>query len=151
MTTYYEKSLFYQISSSAKYFDKLFDQFFKELNCEITACEHLSLLVISDSKDCCQRDLARIILKDRANTGKLVNKLEQMGLIKIEITKKNNKLVKILSLTSKGTKLKDDILEKMKVMSNKIRQEMTEQKISEMIENLNTFRQIVKKNVKTNI
>lgn len=151
MTTDYEKSLFYQIGSCARYFDKLFDQFFKELDCGITGVEHLCLLIISSQKDCCQRDLARVILKDRANTGKLVNKLEQKELIKIEITKKNNKLVKILSLTSKGTKLKDDILKKTQSMGNKIREEMTEEKIEEMIENLNIFRQIVKKNVKTNI
>ena len=84
MKTTYEDSLFYIINSCSKYFNMLFEQFFKKLNMGISATEHLALMVISDNKDCSQRDLARIILKDRANTGKLALSLEKKGLIKIE-------------------------------------------------------------------
>ena len=59
----------------------LFEQFFKKHDIGICAIEHLALKVIQDTKDCSQRDLAKVILKDRANTGKLANSLYQKGLI----------------------------------------------------------------------
>ena len=79
MKTKYENSIIYQINSSAKHFDKLFEQFFKEINIGVTAAEHLALMIVHDTKDCCQRDLARVLLKDRANTGKLAKSLEEKG------------------------------------------------------------------------
>ena len=53
-----------------------------------------ALMVVHDTKDCCQRDLARVLLKDRANTGKLAKSLEEKGLVKIKATIKNNRAVK---------------------------------------------------------
>ena len=92
MKTKYEDSIIYQINSSAKHFDKLFEQFFKEIDIGVSAAEHLALMVVHDTKDCCQRDLARILLKDRANTGKLAKSLEEKGLIKISATIKKGEV-----------------------------------------------------------
>ena len=120
MKTRYEDSIIYQINSSAKHFDKLFEQFFKEINIGVTAAEHLALMVVHDTKDCCQRDLARVLLKDRANTGKLASILEQKGLIKIKATTKNNRMVKILTATQKGIKLNTKIMHLLLVTKVKV-------------------------------
>ena len=55
MKTKYEDTIIYQINSSAKHFDKLFEQFFKEINLGVSASEHLALMIIHDTKNCCQR------------------------------------------------------------------------------------------------
>jgi len=151
MKTKYEETLFYQINLSAKCFDMLFNDFFKRLNMGITSSEHLALGVIMDTKDCCQRDLAKIILKDRANTGKLAKSLEEKGLIDIEIKTKNNKPVKILTITKKGKEFHEKAMEYIKPLANKIQSEFSEQIIDETVEILKNFRKLVENTVKVNI
>lgn len=149
--TKYESSLFYQINSSAKYFELLFEQMFKELNIGISSTEHLALAIISETKDCCQRDLAKIILKDRANTGKLAKKLQEKGLIKIEHKIKNNKLIKNLTITKKGEQICTIALNKIQPIIENIKKGIEKDKMDNLIEELKSFREIVKKAVKTNI
>ena len=151
MKTKYENTLFYQINSCAKYFNKLFDRFFDDLDMGLSSGEHLALGVIMETKDCCQRDLARIILKDRANTGKLVNILEQKGLIKIELKTKNNRPVKILSPTKHGCELWQKATDVIKPSIDKIKEKITEEEIEDLIKTLKNFRKIVEKTVKVNI
>ncbi len=150
-TTKYQDSLFYQINSCAKCFDILFENFFKELDLGISATEHLALCIIDNTKDCCQRDLAKIIFKDRANTGKLASKLESKGLIEIKVKTKNNKPVKILTVTEKGQQLRKEVIQKIMPMAEQIKNEVGELSIQNMISELENFRQVVKNVVKTNI
>ena len=151
MTTTFENSLFYQINLSSKCFNMLFEQFFKELNFGISATEHLALMIIAETKDCCQRDLARIIMKDRANTGKLASNLEQKGLIRIEATIKNNRAVKILAVTKEGIKLNKKVMDIVKPLLNNINQEVSEKVMEETKKALKNIREIVQKNVKIKI
>ncbi len=151
MKTRYENTLFYQINSTAKYFDKLFEQIFKSANFGVSATEHLALSVICETKDCCQRDLARIILKDRANTGKLAKNLQDKGLIIITLRTKNNRPVKILSATEKGQKLIEETLVIFKPVIEKIEQEFSKDGLNNIKQSLQNFRKVVEKSVKTNI
>lgn len=147
----YEDSLVYQIHSSAKCFDKLFEQFFKEINIGITAAEHLALIVIRNTKNCCQRDLARVILKDRANTGKLAKSLEGKGLITIETTTKNNRPVKILTITQKGRKLADESATLFNPLKKQIEQNYNEEELVNIKKQLHDFTQVIQKALKVNI
>ncbi len=151
MKTKYEDSIIYQINSSAKYFDKLFEQFFKEINIGVTAAEHLALMIVHDTKDCCQRDLARVLLKDRANTGKLAKSLEEKGLIEIKATIKNNRAVKILTITKKGKKLAKESMELFEPLKNKIEQEFSKEKLNDITKSLQDFTQLISKTLKVNI
>ena len=151
MKTRYEDSIIYQINSSAKYFDKLFEQFFKEINIGVSATEHLALMVIHDIKDCCQRDLARVLLKDRANTGKLAKSLEEKELIKIKATIKNNRAVKILTITKKGEKLAKDSMDLFEPLKKQIEKEFPKEKLENMTKALQDFTQLISKTLKTKI
>lgn len=147
----YEDSLFYQLNSNSRYFNLLFEQFFKELNLGISAIEHLALSIISDTKDCCQRDLARLLVKDRANTGKIANALEKKGYINIKLGEKNNRPVKILTITKKGKELCEEILEIILPTVNKIYEEIDRDTLEKAKETLKEFRKVVEKVVKVNI
>ncbi len=147
----YVDSLFYQLNSNARYFNLLFEQYFKELNIGISAIEHLALSIINDTKDCCQRDLARVLIKDRANTGKIANSLEKKGLIKIELKIKNNRPVKILTITKKGQKLSGEVLDIVKPTVNKVYEHIDREKIEQAKQTLKEFRKVVEKVVKVNI
>lgn len=129
----------------------LFEHFFKNLDLGISATEHLALCVIKDTKDCCQRDLARIILKDRANTGKLANSLEKKGLIKIDIKTKGNKPVKILTVTKKGEELYKEAKIPIEPLITEIYKEFPPEMLDETIDILKNFRKLVEKTVKVNI
>ncbi len=120
MKVNYENSLFYQIHVSDKFFRSLFEQFFKEINIGVSAIEHLALLAISSTKDCCQRDLAKIILKDRAGAGKLALILEKKGLINIDVKTKNSRQVRILSLTKKGEEITQKALDLIEPATKRI-------------------------------
>ena len=147
----YEDSLFYLINSCSKYFNMLFEQYFKNLNMGITATEHLALMVIIDNKECSQRDLARIILKDRANTGKLANSLADKGLIKINLKTKNNRPVKTLSITKKGQNLCNRIMRTVEPIVDNLHKEISDEIIENTKNTIKNFRKTVEKIVKINI
>ncbi len=151
MKTRYEDSLFFQINSSAKYFNMLFEQIFKEINVGISSTEHLALTIISQTENCCQRDLARVLLKDRANTGKLVNALEEKKYIEIEQKTKNNRMVKILTVTKKGTEINKKVMQKVQPLIDKITDEASRELIEMTKLGLKAFTKIVEKAVKINI
>ena len=147
----YENSLFYQINSCSRYFHLVFEQLIKQMDMEISAIEYLALNIIIDTKDCCQRDLARIILKDRASAGKLATSLEQKGYIKVEPKTKNNRPVKILTSTKKGIKTHDKVYKAVYPLVKKIENEVSTNVINNTIETLKLLKQMVKKTIKSNI
>lgn len=151
MKTKYEDSIFYQINSCARYFHVVFEQFFKELNVGINAMEHLALAVIIETENCCQRDLARIILKDRAGTGKLVAILENKGLIEIKLTTKNNRPAKILTPTKKGIELNETIRTIILPLLNEIRKKLDEKTLERTSAILKQLKNIIEKIMKKNI
>ena len=147
----YEDSIFYIINSCSKYFNMLFEQIYKKSDAEISATQHLAMKIISDTKDCSQRDLARLILKDRANTGKLALSLEKKGLIKITPTIKNNRPVKILTITEKGKTLYENIMSKMLPTIKQIEAAIPENIIEETKNTINHFKKIIEENIKIDI
>ena len=78
---HYTDTLFYQIELTAKYCKLLGQQVFEKYNTGITVEEFAVLDTVLCNGELCQRDVAKLILKDRANTGKLLDTLEKKGLI----------------------------------------------------------------------
>ncbi|MBO5739051.1 MarR family transcriptional regulator [bacterium] len=101
-TKHFTDTIFYQIELTARYAKMLGTQLFGKLGLGLTIEEFSTLDTILANKELCQRDLAKLILKDRANTGKLLDTLEAKGLVKRELTVKNNRPVKIVSITENG-------------------------------------------------
>lgn len=102
-------SIYYQLEQTAKYCKYLGNQLFEKLNFEIPLDEFVVLDTILVHGKICQRDLAKLILKDRPSTGRLLNSLEKKGLIKRFADVKNNRLVRITELTEKGRQVTGDI------------------------------------------
>ena len=151
METKYEESLYYQINSCARYFHVAFEQLIKQLDTEISAIEYLALSIIIDTEECCQRDLARIILKDRASAGKIASSLESKQYIKVELKTKNNRPVKILTPTNKGLKIYQDALKIINPIVEKIEKEVSKKTIKNTIETLKCFKGVFEKTLKSNI
>ncbi len=58
--------------------------------------------------------MSKLILKDRSNTGRILNILEENGFVKREVETKKKRLVKKIYITEKGTKLLEDNYQRIK-------------------------------------
>ena len=67
-----------------------------------------------------RRDLAKLLFRDRANTGKIANSLMKKGLINISSQQKNNRMIKELSLSKQGEDFLNEISQKSQTVFNEI-------------------------------
>lgn len=102
MQKHFTDSIFYQIELTAKYCKLLGQQIFDKYNAGMTVEEFSTLDTLYCNPEICQRDLAKLILKDRANTGKLIDSLERKGFVTRHLSIKNNRPVKIAKITPEG-------------------------------------------------
>jgi DNA-binding MarR family transcriptional regulator len=112
---HFTDTIYYQIELTAKYCKNLGVQIFSKSDFPITLDEFCALDVIMLHDGICQRELAKLILKDRANTGRILNTLEEKGWIKRFVDTKNNRLVRKMELTNEGK----DILKKATIEARK--------------------------------
>ena len=91
---HYTDSMHYELEQTSRLMNTLTNQLFKKLEITITLDEYIALDTVPINAGICQRDLAKLILKDRANTGRILNELEQKGFITRFIDTENNRLEK---------------------------------------------------------
>ena len=124
---HYTESIFYELKQTARMMKFHAAQQFAVLNIELSPEEYSALDTIMCNPNLCQRDLAKLLLLDRANTGRILNKLEDKKLIKRSVDTKKNRLVKKVEITKSGTKkleeINDKIIEKFMDITEKIPQE----------------------------
>lgn len=99
---HFSESVFHDIIKTAIYARVKGSQYFNQLNKGITFEQYIVLDAVSSKEDICQRDLSKLILKDRSNTGRILNTLEREGFVGRDIQTKNNRLVKKVYITDKG-------------------------------------------------
>lgn len=102
---HYTESIHYDIEQLARVMKLGATQTFNKLKIELSPEEYSTLDVISCHSGICQRDLAKLIFKDRANTGKILTSLEEKGCITRFVDTKNNRLVRKMAITEKGYKV----------------------------------------------
>lgn len=124
---HYIDSTLYAMEQTAVYLRIKGAQFFNELNLQITVDQFVALDAIYCNGDICQRDLSKIILKDRSNTGRILNILEENGFIKRELETKGNRPVKKVYITPKGTKLVEDSIPKLKACFNQVFEDISDE------------------------
>lgn len=147
----YTESLLYQMELTSRYFRYLANQIFKKLNIEISPDNYAVLDILRQHPDICQRDLAKLILKDRANTGKIINNLEKLGYIKRIIDTRGKRLIKKLSINEKGSKYLDEISKKIKGKLSISDKQLLLKEREQIITSLKIVREILKGNLETNI
>ena len=103
-TKHYIDSLHYDLELTGKYTKTLGIQVFQKFKPNIPIDCFILLDTISCNPGICQRDLARLILKDRANTGRSLDILEKEGFVHRYNDTKNNRLVRKMEITEEGKK-----------------------------------------------
>ena len=118
-------------------------QVFEKFNVDLTIEEFSVLDVLVCSDRLCQRDLAKLILKDRANTGKLLDSLEKKGLIERKLSIKNNRPVKFVKITPKGIEERKKITEKIHPHFESVREKINNRDLAKIGDLLKKLRNIL--------
>lgn len=148
---HYTDSIHYELEQTSRLMNMLTNQLFKKLELSITFDEYIALDTVSINEGICQRDLAKLILKDRANTGRILNELEQKGFITRFIDTKNNRLVKKMGITETGLQELNSINNKIKTYLSGVTKRIPPEDVDKVRDILRAFRLELDKIVETNI
>ena len=151
MREHFRNTIFYQIELTAKYCKMLGAQVFEQFNIGISVEEYTILDTLLCENELCQRDLAKLILKDRANTGKLLDGLEQKGLISRKLSVKNNRPVKLIEITELGIKQAEGAAAKIRPHYLAIKEQIANSDIAIVGELLTELRQTLNESLKIQI
>lgn len=147
----FTKSIFYEIELTAKYCKMLGAQVFEKFNIDIPMEEFSVLDTLATNPDICQRDLAKIILKDRANTGKLLDSLERKGFVERTLSVRNNRPVKIAKLTELGHNKTLEVTEQIRPHIIMVRDKLQTSDLGKLRDMLREFREVLGGTVDTKI
>jgi len=148
---HYTDSIHYELEQTSRLMKMLGKQLFEKLKIDITMDEYAALDTIAINAGICQRDLAKLIIKDRANTGRILSILEEKGFITRFIDTKNNRLVKKIGITEKGYIELSSINKKIKHYFENITKKISDENYKRVQKALKTFRLELEQLVETNI
>lgn len=137
---YYTESAIYFMEQVVTYSRITGAQFFNEIKMGITIDQFATLEAIYCHDDICQRDLSKIILKDRSNTGRILNILEEKGFVTRANETKGKRLVKKIYITESGKKLVEDYHPMLRNRFLDIFKEVSEEEIFQLRQILTKMR-----------
>ena len=147
----FSKCAFYRIQKLAIYTNQLAKNFFEIRNVDITHDEFIAINQILNHPDICQRDLAKLILRDRVRTGRILDSLEEKGYISRTNDTKNNRLVRRLKVTKAGKKLYETQFAIMEKVMAKLLEKFSEEKMLELRDTLIQLEEALSEVVEFNI
>ena len=143
MREHFRNTIFYQIELTARYCKLLGAQVFEKFNVGITVEEYTILDTLLSENQLCQRDLAKLILKDRANTGKLLDGLEKKGFITRKLSIKNNRPVKLIEITEDGIRQAEEAANKIRPHYIEIKEQIANSDVAKVGELLKELRNVL--------
>ena len=148
---HYTDSIFYQFEQTAKYCRFLGVQVIQKLNMPISPDEFYALDVIMMHDNICQRELAKLILKDRPNTGRILDSLEEKGYIERFADTKNNRLVRRMKITDTGKKITEETSERLREYISNLPKIFSDEDKNRLKELIIRFRENLEKEVEMKI
>jgi len=148
---HYTESIFYELKQTARIMKFHAAQQFTLLNIDLVPEEYSTLDTIMCNPSLCQRDLAKLLLLDRANTGRILHKLEEKKLIKRSVDTKNNRLIKKVVITQKGIKKLDEINKKIIDKYTEIAKKIPHEEFESVKQSIKQLRQNIEKHIENKI
>jgi len=137
---HYTGSLPYELLLTSRVLHETIDKFFENCKFPINHDEFAILDTIYCNPGIIQIDLAKLILKGRAHTGRFLMNLEQKGLVKRIPTQKGQRLTYKNIITDEGQILYKDICNKIMKKIEDINENFPQKIETEIIENLRFLR-----------
>lgn len=151
MKEHFRDTIFYQIELTARYCKLLGAQVFEQFAVGLTVEEYTILDTLLSQNELCQRDLAKLILKDRANTGKLLDGLEKKGFITRRLSIKNNRPVKLIEITKAGINQAEEAANRIRPHYMAIKEKIDNSDIARVGELLTELRNVLNESLKIQI
>jgi len=142
---HYTESVIYSMEQAVIYFKIKGAQFFTQLGLGVTIDQFGVLDAIYCNNDICQRDLSKIVLKDRSNTGRILNILEENGFIRRVVETKANRLVKKIYITDNGKRMVEDNHPKLKIAFSKVFDDITDEEFATLRKTLDKLKDSLSK------
>ena len=101
----YADRLPYKIEKAAIYMKLRGSYILNSFEAGLSIDQFITLETIAFNPGICQRDLSKIVLKDRSNITRILNILEDGGLIIRELSVKGRRPVKTMKLTDRGEEM----------------------------------------------
>ena len=117
----------------------------------ISPDEFYALDVIMMHDNICQRELAKLILKDRPNTGRILDSLEGKGYIERFADTKNNRLVRRMRITDTGRKVTEETSERLREYISNLPKIFSDEDKNKLKELMIRFRESLEKEVEMKI
>ena len=144
-TCHYTDSLIYSMEQTVVYFKIKGAQLVSALDIGVTIDQFAALDAIYCNNDICQRDLAKLLLKDRSNTGRILNILEENGFVERVADTKNNRLVRKIYLTDKGKNIIETHHEGLRAEFLKMFEDVSEEEFANLRTTLNKLKEVLSK------
>ncbi|MCM1338693.1 MAG: MarR family winged helix-turn-helix transcriptional regulator [Muribaculaceae bacterium] len=137
----FEDDLFYQIDYTAN-FNKSFRREFaaKYINSDISSDECTILFHLKYCPDISQSELARGLFKGKAHVGKILNDMENKGLIKRVADTRDNTIIKKNQITEKGLQTLKKGEEVIELIIKKMDSEFSAEEIKTFLKFLKRYR-----------
>ena len=148
---FYAESIWFEIRLTSRYLHLMGNQAFEKLKFSISFDDYIILDIIANNDGICPRDIARMLLRDRSNIGKIVSGLEDKKLIKVKADIRNNRSVKKLIITDKGIKLCNEMYLILKPYIDKMNEVIGEKDKKYMSDLLEKCRKMLDEIVETQI
>lgn len=136
-------SIFYEIELTAKYCKMLGAQVFENFHTGVSPEEFAVLDTLSINPGICQRDIAKLIVRDRANTGKILDNLEKKGLVERQLSIKNNRPVKIAKLTELGLQKAEEVTNLVRPHMEIVKNKLQNGDLAKLSSMLQEFREVL--------
>lgn len=137
---HYTESVLYELEQTVVYTRVKGAQIFNDLKIGVTVDQFVTLDAIYCNENICQRDLSKLILKDRSNTGRILNILENNELISRAVETKNKRLVKKIYITEKGKKLVEENQGKLKAAFIQVFNDISDEEIDNLHKTLSKIK-----------
>ena len=148
--TDFSKTVFYKIDQLSIYIQTLGKNFFEIRDVDLTSDEFAAMNFIINNPELCQGDLAKLMLRDRVRTGRILSSLEEKGYIERNNATKNNRLVRTLKITKSGKKLYDEQFNIMSQVFDKILDKFSEEKMENLQNTLEELKNVLSEIVEFN-
>lgn len=142
---HYIETLVYLMEHAVAYTREKGNQVFKELNMEITLDQLTILDTVSLFPGICQMDLAKLILRERSYTSRILDYLEKSGFIKRKINRKNKRLVNELYITPKGQDIMFQSRKRLEGVTDRVFEDISEEEYKVIRNGILKMRECVSK------
>lgn len=144
----YADTIFFNIEQIAKYIQ---EDYLKKYNSEITHDEFRAMGIINCNPDICQRDLAKLILRDSVRTGRILDSLEKKGFVERYQDTKGNRLVRKMKLTKSGEDFYSKTLKEVHKGTNEFLKIFSEKQLEELHHSLKLLHEKLKEIVEIEV